>query len=452
MRVARMPYVQWEKRGGAGRWVIRRRWPQDVAAKVGKPLFVHKFPASYGRDQADREAPFILEGEFWPVVAKAREVTTLYVNDTADPQFLAKSILAARLINRGRLFIGDRREDTTAPMPHRPHVDTTVPVPHRPRVDTDEVIRHWIIEREQHSTRGKPKSKGIQSKRSKVARMFAFFDKEKKNLDRLSAEDINRLLANHSLADISNPLYRDYRRHLVECGIAFDHLADLNALFNHAEKNNFITTNPAAGVDLPPKKIKTKRATFTAAEQRDILLAARASDNPVVKWCHWIAAFTGAITEEICNAWTEDFEEIEDGVWVFHIRPHAVGEELKTLYRPRKVVLHPSIIREGFIDYLRSLKPGRLFPELTGNRGETKASRTCMALIRRLGIEGRSKQFYSWRHTVITELPGGEHGDLARYIVGHRPLDIHAGNYKHFEDQPKRYIMPVIYALPDPTL
>jgi hypothetical protein len=72
-RVAKMPDVQRQKKGNGYRFIIKKRWPKDVQADVGKgEWFRHTFPVAYSQEEANRETPFILEREFWPKVKAKR--------------------------------------------------------------------------------------------------------------------------------------------------------------------------------------------------------------------------------------------------------------------------------------------------------------------------------------------------------------------------------------------
>jgi hypothetical protein len=82
----------------------------------------------------------------------------------------------------------------------------------------------------------------------------------------------------------------------------------------------------------------------------------------VVRWSNWIAHFSGARNAEIIEADTRDVEVTPEGV-VFYIRTKYRAPEmrLKKDESERPIPLHSAIIAEGFLDYVRSLPPGRCF-------------------------------------------------------------------------------------------
>jgi hypothetical protein len=158
----------------------------------------------------------------------------------------------------------------------------------------------------------------------------------------------------------------------------------------------------------------------------------------VVRWSHWLSAFTGTIESEIVGAMAEDFYPI-GAQWVFDM----ARRKLKTPYRSRIIPLHPSLIREGFIDYLATRRGKSLF-----NVDAAKACDLLNANIRGLKIEGRDNVFYGWRHDFVSQLEDLTTADRARYLAGHAPRDIHARHYLHHE-LPK--LIAAIEGLKDPT-
>ena len=286
-----------------------------------------------------------------------------------------------------------------------------------PVVDTEAIINAWIAERKAGGH--DPKPKAIENKRRKVARLLAFT--KRAHLGAVTETDL-----------------AGYRLHLLEQGgtIARDHLLDIKALFVVAYDNNLIRPNPSTEIKLPAKT-DNPRPPFSAAEARKILIAARDAE-PMIRWAHWLAAFTTAINSEILEAKASEFYRTESGQWVFDMRQR----KLKTGFRPRIIPLHPAILREGFLDYLRTRDGKMLFDGNTDyNTNKLNDS------IHDLGI---TKSFYSWRHRVTHQLGDGS---MARYIAGHAAKDIHEKFYHH-HDLPDEFckIVAMIEALPDPTV
>jgi integrase len=92
-------------------------------------------------------------------------------------------------------------------------------------------------------------------------------------------------------------------------------------------------------------------------------------------WIPLLALFQGMRCNEICQLFTEDLKE-EEGVafiWVRRDLDNSSNEEkhLKTDGSERRVPIHSSIIKMGFLDYLKQRQEdraqARLFPELSAD-------------------------------------------------------------------------------------
>jgi hypothetical protein len=155
-----------------------------------------------------------------------------------------------------------------------------------------------------------------------------------------------------------------------------NHLTILRTLYNYANKR--IRVSPAAGVKYRVKSDpRRKRRGYTEEDAKRILEAARKENEAHLRWVPWIEAFTGARLDEICGANVADIYEF-GGVWCLDIRLDNRGEDgsLKTEGSERKEPLHPALIAEGFLDYVRSLpKTGPLFPGITPDRWQPGGER-----------------------------------------------------------------------------
>ena len=111
------------------------------------------------------------------------------------------------------------------------------------------------------------------------------------------------------------------------------------------------------------------------------------------------------------------------------------------------------------MDFVKTMRQSRNDGPLFPGVHTTVVSNKANALIRRRGIVDPAKSHYSWRHTVCSALenvvvdspkgPVKVGRDLARYIVGHAPIDVHAKHYLHPEIAEVR---AAINGLPDPTV
>lgn len=99
--------------------------------------------------------------------------------------------------------------------------------------------------------------------------------------------------------------------------------------------------------------------TYTLKDARHLLVTARTAARSSFRWIPWLIAHTGARVNEITVLEKRDVFELE-GHWFIHIRVGG-GRTTKT-GKGRKVPIHRALIREGFIDFVKSRPDGKLFP------------------------------------------------------------------------------------------
>lgn len=452
-----MPWVHWDTQKSRAQY--QRRFPPDVADITGQ-WFRHKYPGDVSlRTAIDLSVEQTLEFNARVDAARRQAGTPeAYVRQTLrrlaakmidDPAFghlFATGMIPGSKINAVLDDPAATAKLTTiaheiwpeqAPMPK-------ALVEPRDPVLSETVIDLWIKDRKR-----KPKPKAI---RARGAKMDEFFDWLAKH---------HHCVRHTDMARVSGDDLQAYKEWLP-ADIARDHLIDVRAHFRVAAKNNkFPYGNPAVGLFLPARRRKARRVDFTDGERTLILSRARESDDPVIKWPNLIASVTGAGTGEIVDADTRDVEVV-DGITVFHIRTdhRAYGDDdLKTEFRGRSLPVHPGVaadllayrdaVRQGYYDG----GDGPLFPQIAPDRDGVRnhrASMRIMRFLRRIGIRnepGIKRDFYSWRHTVTTQLEALTTPDRARYVVGHGGRDVHARDYlKH----PVPELLRVIARLPNP--
>jgi integrase len=184
---------------------------------------------------------------------------------------------------------------------------------------------------------------------------------------------------------------------------ANNHLLTVSALFGLAVKNERgMRENPAAGIMVNGKANgAVKRLPYTDEDARALLEAAR-GETGARRWVPWLLAFTGARLEEICQSLVSDVRS-EAGIYYLDINADDPGKSLKNSGSARRVPLHPAIIAEGFLEYVKGLPKGSpLFPDMApdvfGRRGGN-ATKILGRWVRRQGIaDPRKAPNHSWRH------------------------------------------------------
>ena len=151
-----------------------------------------------------------------------------------------------------------------------------------------------------------------------------------------------------------------------------------------------------------------KRLGYSDEQARIILLATRRETKPYRRWIPWLCAFTGYRLDEVAGRNVPDIERV-GRYWVLNV---PTG---KTPGSVRKIPLHPALIHEGFLTYVKSLpNPGPLFPSLVPDRFGSRAGTATKRIgdwLRKLQEEKkvlliekpRFAPNHSWRHRFKSE-------------------------------------------------
>jgi integrase len=240
------------------------------------------------------------------------------------------------------------------------------------------------------------------------------------------------------LTDVTGEMASDFLTALKVSKRTRNNYCDtLNYIFKYAGKRGRFSKaeedNPFH--DHRSKKVgKSSYSPFTIDELRTLFAAlpreikpAKHSPESALPWVAAVALYTGARLEEIAQLKTSDVrEEGANGATVTIIDVHNGGSnKLKNESSARFIPVHSELVRAGFLDYVKALKAGPLFPGLV--RRESKGGK----LGARLGELFRKKLvalklkrdglcFHSFRHTVATALRRASvlQEDAAR-VLGH---------------------------------
>ncbi|MBY5769587.1 tyrosine-type recombinase/integrase [Rhizobium leguminosarum] len=217
--------------------------------------------------------------------------------------------------------------------------------------------------------------------------------------------------------------------------ISTTYLASIRRLYAYSVENaeiTGITENPFAEVKAKQKaKAGSSRLPFTRVDVTTILAAARNEALPYLRWIPWIQAASGARVGEIAQLWGS-MVIVENGVHCLHITPAPDGGSLKNEGSERTIPIHPDIIADGFLDYVKTRNGGPLFyggakarPSVRRNDEQKHPSKGVSnrlgAWVRSLGItDPRKAPNHSWRHWVKTELPRNGISDrITDLLQGH---------------------------------
>lgn len=203
-------------------------------------------------------------------------------------------------------------------------------------------------------------------------------------------------------------------------------LAPIRALLGWAVKNKRLSQNPATGIKLADDKGGPSRRGFRDAEARAILEAARRDTRLHYRWVPWVCALSGARIAEVCQLRAEDIRD-EDGAWIMHFSWDA--GRLKNTGSDRRVPVHSALVTEGFLDFVRTIKAGPLFKEISpdrfGSRGGngTKILSRWVREVVKITDENVGPN-HSWRHRFKSLCRAhGIDKEFHDALTGHRPGD-----------------------------
>ena len=158
-------------------------------------------------------------------------------------------------------------------------------------------------------------------------------------------------------------------------------------------------------------------------------------------WVPLIALYGGMRLGEICQLHKSDVQR-KDGVWVFNVSTEHEGQQLKTEAAERIVPVHSMLIGCGFLEYVKALPKGQLFPGLKPGGPDAKMSwyftQRFTAYRRKVGINRPRVVFHSFRKNAaqalkdkrstpaeIAELIGHEQGfTLSTYAPMQLPIPV----------------------------
>lgn len=160
------------------------------------------------------------------------------------------------------------------------------------------------------------------------------------------------------------------------------------------------------------------------------------TERPERYWLVLILLFTCCHREEAGQLYLKDIQETE-GVPHFHIVDGEQDQTLKNERSRRKVPIHSSLVRLGFLEYAASIKKGghpRLFSQMDRKRPNGYADPVGKWFARLLAGEGLTDPrlvIHSLRHGGITKLhSAGVSANIVEVLVGHASGNVH-GDYVH---------------------
>ena len=211
----------------------------------------------------------------------------------------------------------------------------------------------------------------------------------------------------------------DWKDALLEAGIQQvtikdGHFAAARCFFNWAVSNKKIEKNPLDGITVKgvDKEDKLRSRSLTDEEAHLILSEAlrkpdsRASQElkDAKRWIPWLLAYGGARVNELTQLRAEDVFSRrigEEEVWIVRITPEAGRVKNR---QARDVPLHPHIVEQGFVEFVKRKGSGPLFYDPKRRRDGTdqnpqnrKIGDKLAEWVRGIGVTGVPPN-HGWRH------------------------------------------------------
>lgn len=198
-----------------------------------------------------------------------------------------------------------------------------------------------------------------------------------------------------------------------------EYLGTFTALFNWAERNNFVTRNPFAGAKLrqPSRARSTKaRQAFSAEEIRTILkqlpkFSQQNTGKSYPYWASMLAVYTGARSNEIAQLNVQDFLKV-DGIDCvsFDDKHGSSDKQFKNEASKRTIPLHSQLLELGVLEFVKQQQAKghtRLFPDLTKSRqGYNREFGRFFnnKFLPSIGLKKPTHVLHSLRHSFVTHL------------------------------------------------
>lgn len=149
-------------------------------------------------------------------------------------------------------------------------------------------------------------------------------------------------------------------------------LACLKAVYAPAVAEQAVTgirVNPALDVSARQARRQAgqTKLPYTDEEVARLLGLAANQTNAAKRWLPLLLACTGARIGELAQLWAENVAVI-DGVDALRIAPAPDGGTLKNEVSERTIPLHPELIRQGFLAFVKAKGAGPLFYAGKGRR------------------------------------------------------------------------------------
>lgn len=217
--------------------------------------------------------------------------------------------------------------------------------------------------------------------------------------------------------------------------------SSVGTLFGIADRNDLLTSNPFAKIVLEKSKREraARREEWETGDLNKLFASPvyaagkrpKAGKGEAAYWMPVLALFHGFRAGELAQLDRADVVK-KSGLWCLSITDSTEdaeadakrhGKSVKTANSVRVVPIHSAVIALGFIDYVQTIKSGKLWPKMKPDsigRWAGNWSKWFGRYRTGLGLGGRWRDFHSFRHGWKSAARGaGIPEDIHDEITGH---------------------------------
>ena len=229
--------------------------------------------------------------------------------------------------------------------------------------------------------------------------------------------------ANHtnikSLEDCTKHKAVEFKQSLITSGLSNitinKFIGKLSGLFDYIQAH-YEHSNIFDGLKIKRAKQETTRTAYKKQEAQELIKFADKQQQHH-KFMILLGLFTGCRANELAQLYTSDLVKIE-GVWSILIQATKPDQKLKTKNASRIVPVHSELIKQGFIEFVKSRgQECRLFPEFKYSPVDGCSKAFVQWFIQHKPV---AKTYHEIRHSFATQLRAHDVSlNVAAQLLGH---------------------------------
>lgn len=206
------------------------------------------------------------------------------------------------------------------------------------------------------------------------------------------------------------------------------HMMKFSAFFNWLHREDKVAKNIFIGLQIADDSDpREQKQTFEPADLQNLFTHpyyhGKKPLHAHMYFLPLLGLFTGARAGELAQLCREDIKQ-ETDTWYIDLREenNRQRKALKTVASRRVIPIHSALLSYGFLDFVQSVKKGRLFPQLHERNGRYShyVTKAFTEHQKEVNFRQEGKSFHSFRHTFIDRLK--QLGALENHVaelVGH---------------------------------